>query len=99
MDESKKKEFERTVETYADSFLKADNPRLIYEIAYSQVSMSHGRPKPAPKEVVLDDDTAAEVLFKLVPIGYSDYGEPYYESCTIKGQDEKSKQNDKDITD
>ena len=28
--------------------------------------MSHGRPKPAPKEVVLDDDTAAEVLFKLV---------------------------------
>ena len=66
MDESKKKEFERTIETYADSFLKADNPRLIYEIAYSQVSMSHGRPKPAPKEVVLDDDTAAEVLFKLV---------------------------------
>lgn len=36
---------------------------------------------------------------ELVPIGYSDYGEPYYESCTIKGQDEKSKQNDKDITD
>lgn len=35
MDESKKKEFERTIETYADSFLKADNPRLIYEIAYS----------------------------------------------------------------
>lgn len=66
MDEGKKKEFERTIETYADSFLKADNPRLIYEIAYSQVSMSHGRPKPAPKEVVLDDDTAAEVLFKLV---------------------------------
>lgn len=66
MDESKKKEFERTIETYADSFLKADNPWLIYEIAYSQVSMSHGRPKPAPQEVVLDDDTAAEVLFKLV---------------------------------
>lgn len=66
MDEGEKKEFERTIETYADSFLKADNPRLIYEIAYSQVSMPHGRPKPAPKEVVLDDDTAAEVLFKLV---------------------------------
>lgn len=36
---------------------------------------------------------------ELLPISYDFCGKPIYENCTIKGQDEKSKQNDKDITD
>lgn len=66
MDESKKKEFEQTLETYADSFLKADNPRLVYEVAYTEVSMLHGRPKLAPKEVTLNEETAAKALYRLI---------------------------------
>jgi len=66
MDESKKKEFEQTLETYADSFLKADNPRLVYEVAYTEVSMLHGRPKLAPKKVTLNEETAAKALYRLI---------------------------------
>ena len=66
MDWNKQAEFERTIETYADSFLKADNPRLIYEMAYTEVSMRHGRPKLAPKEVKLNEETAARTLYRLI---------------------------------
>lgn len=66
MDRNKQAEFERTLETYADSFLKTDNPRLIYEMAYTEVSMRHGRPKLAPKEVKLNEETAARTLYRLI---------------------------------
>ncbi len=67
MDLAKQAEFEKTIETMADSLMRADSPTQVYEAAVNRTMQDDRRFKSVvPQEVSLDEHKAARVLSELV---------------------------------